>query len=69
MEGISSMRHFQEVTGIKVTDCLIDIENMIFGYKNIYICDGSAFSSNPGVNPSHPITDMTERVMSRFQKN
>jgi cholesterol oxidase len=32
----------------------------------MYICDGSALSSNPGVNPSLTITAMTERAMDKI---
>ena len=38
----------------------------VFGYENMYVCDGSAMSANPGVNPSLTITAMTERVMSKM---
>jgi cholesterol oxidase len=45
---------------------VIDINQKVFGYKNMYVCDGSAMSANPGVNPSLTITAMTERVMSNI---
>jgi len=35
----------------------------VFGYENMYVCDGSTISANPGVNPSLTITAMTERAM------
>ncbi len=44
----------------------IDQDQKVFGYKHMYVCDGSAISSNPGVNPSLTITAMTERVMSKI---
>jgi cholesterol oxidase len=34
----------------------------------MYVCDGSAVSSNPGVNPSLTITAMTERVMDKIPR-
>ena len=45
---------------------VIDIDHKVFGYKNMYVCDGSAMSANPGVNPSLTITAMTERVMNKI---
>ena len=43
---------------------VIDQYQKVFGYNNMYICDGSAISANPGVNPALTITAMTERAMS-----
>ena len=43
---------------------VIDMENKVFGYKNMYICDGSQIPGNLGVNPSLSITAFTERAMS-----
>jgi len=43
---------------------VIDPQHKVFGYQNMYVCDGSAISANPGVNPSLTITAMTERAMS-----
>jgi len=45
---------------------VIDIDQKVFGYQNMYVCDGSAISANPGVNPSLSITAMTERAMSKI---
>ncbi|REL30823.1 GMC oxidoreductase [Thalassotalea euphylliae] len=36
----------------------------VFGYHNMYVCDGSAISANPGVNPSLSITALSEWAMS-----
>jgi cholesterol oxidase len=36
----------------------------VFGYKNMYICDGSVLAANLGVNPSLTICALTERAMS-----
>lgn len=44
---------------------VIDSDNRVFNYQNMYICDGSAISANPGVNPSLSITAIAERAMSR----
>ena len=43
---------------------VIDSNHKVFGYENMYICDGSAISANPGVNPVLTITAMAERGMS-----
>ncbi|RLD85563.1 MAG: GMC family oxidoreductase [Bacteroidetes bacterium] len=43
---------------------VIDKNHRVFGYENMYVCDGSAISANPGVNPSLTITAMSERAMS-----
>ena len=36
----------------------------MFGYRNMYICDGSVVAANLGVNPSLTITALAERAMS-----
>jgi cholesterol oxidase len=43
---------------------VVDHRSRVFGYKNMYICDGSVLSANLGVNPSLTITAFTERAMS-----
>lgn len=45
---------------------VIDTDHKVFGYENMLVCDGSAVSANPGVNPSLTITAMSERAMSRI---
>jgi cholesterol oxidase len=45
---------------------VIDKNHSVFGYKNMFICDGSAIPANPGVNPSLTITAMSERAMSKI---
>ncbi len=45
---------------------VIDKDNRVFGYHNMYVCDGSMISANPGVNPSLTITALTERAMSKI---
>ncbi len=45
---------------------VIDKHNKVFGYENLYVCDGSMISANPGVNPSLTITAITELAMSRI---
>ena len=43
---------------------VVDFRNRVFGYKNMYVCDGSVVGANLGVNPSLTITALTERAMS-----
>ena len=45
---------------------VIDKNNMVFGYKNMMVCDGSMISANPGVNPSLSITAISELAMSKI---
>jgi len=56
------------VIGKDPREGVIDRDQKVFGYENLYVCDGSAISSNPGVNPALTITAMTERVMSRIPR-
>jgi len=44
---------------------VIDPENRLHNYDDLYICDGSMVPGNLGVNPSLTITAMTERAMSK----
>ncbi len=43
---------------------VVDGRNRMFGYKNMYVCDGSVLAANLGVNPSLTICAITERAMS-----
>jgi len=43
---------------------VVDRRNRVFGYRNMYICDGSVLAANLGVNPSLTICALTERAMS-----
>lgn len=43
---------------------VVDSRHRVFGYRNLYICDGSVLSANLGVNPSLTICALTERAMS-----
>ncbi len=43
---------------------VVDSHQRVFGYKNMYICDGSVIAANLGVNPSLTITALAERAMS-----
>jgi cholesterol oxidase len=43
---------------------VIDHRHRVFGYTNMYVCDGSVVGANLGVNPSLTITALAERAMS-----
>jgi cholesterol oxidase len=43
---------------------VVDHRHQVFGYKNMYICDGSVVAANLGVNPSLTIAALAERAMS-----
>ena len=45
---------------------VIDRDNRVFGYENMYVCDGSMISANIGVNPSLTITAISERAMGKI---
>ena len=57
------------VMGANKNEGVIDKNNKVFGYENMYICDGSTISANPGVNPSLTITAISERAMSGIPEN
>jgi len=54
------------VMGKNKNEGVIDKYNRVFGYENMYVCDGSMISSNPGVNPSLSITAISERAISKI---
>jgi cholesterol oxidase len=43
---------------------VVDSQNRLFGYRNLYVCDGSVVAANLGVNPSLTICALAERAMS-----
>jgi cholesterol oxidase len=45
-------------------DGVVDHRHRVFGYQNLYICDGSVIAANLGVNPSLTIMALAERAMS-----
>lgn len=47
---------------------VIDADNKVFGYDNMYVIDGSMISANPGVNPSLSITAIAENAMCKIPK-
>ncbi len=52
------------IMGDSPQEAVIDLENRVFGYKNLRVCDGSMITENLGVNPSLTITALSERAMS-----
>jgi len=50
--------------GETAAEGVIGPDHQVHGYPGLYVCDGSAVSANPGVNPSLTITAMAERAMS-----
>ncbi len=49
-------------------DGVVDQRHRVFGYKNMYVCDGSVIAANLGVNPSLTICALTERAMSHIPR-
>ena len=50
--------------GKSSSEGVIDSQNRVFHYKNMYICDGSMIRANLGVKPSLTISALSERAMS-----
>lgn len=69
--GIPSTAHILggASMGENAKEGVIDKYNHVFGYKNMYVFDGSMISANPGVNPSLSITAISERGMSHVPKS
>jgi cholesterol oxidase len=51
------------IIGPTATDGVVDSRHRVFGYRNMYVCDGSVVAANLGVNPSLTITALAERAM------
>ncbi len=51
------------VMGPSREEGVVDSRNRVFGYRNLYICDGSVLAANLGVNPSLTICAIAERAM------
>jgi len=68
ISGIPSTAHILggACMGATDKDGVIDKDNRIFNYKNMFVFDGSMISANPGVNPSLSITAITEYGMSKI---
>jgi cholesterol oxidase len=68
LAGIPSTAHILggAVMGSDSSIGVINKNNEVFSYENMYIIDGSMISANPGVNPSLTITAIAERAMDRI---
>jgi len=55
------------VMGENAETGVIDRNNRVFGYENMFVCDGSMVSANPGVNPALSITAISERAMAQLE--
>lgn len=66
LTGIPSTAHILggAVMGKNIEEGVIDAENRIFGYPNLFVIDGSMISANLGVNPSLTITAIAEHAMN-----
>lgn len=68
LAGIPSTAHVLggAVMGENSSKGVINKNNEVFGYKNMFVIDGSMISANPGVNPSLSITAIAERAMKQI---
>lgn len=68
--GIPTTAHILggAVMGKDSNEGVINKNNQVFGYDNMYVCDGSMISANPGVNPSLSILALSERAMNKIPK-
>lgn len=68
LAGIPSTAHILggAVMGRNPSEGVIDKNNAVFGYKNLYVIDGAMISANPGVNPSLSITAIAEHAINQI---
>ena len=66
--GIPSTAHVLggAVMGSDASKGVIDKNNRVFGYENMFVIDGSMISANPGINPALSITAIAERAMHQI---
>ncbi|MBT4289945.1 MAG: GMC family oxidoreductase [Deltaproteobacteria bacterium] len=55
------------IMGKNVDEGVIDAQNRVFNYQNMFVCDGSMIGANLGVNPSLSIVALTEHAMSYIE--
>jgi len=69
LAGIPSTAHILggAVMGKDASQGVINTNNEVFGYKNMYVIDGSMISANPGVNPALTITALAERAIDKIK--
>lgn len=53
--------------GQNTNEAVIDSNHEVFGYKGLFVCDGSVIPANLGVNPSLTITALAERFADQFK--
>jgi len=70
LTGLASTAHILggACMGDSAATGVIDAKNRVFGYDNMYVCDGSMITANIGVNPSLTIMALTERAMSHIPR-
>jgi cholesterol oxidase len=47
-------------------DGVVDVDQRVFGYQNLFICDGSVIPTNPGTTPTLTIAALAERCMAKI---
>ena len=45
---------------------VMDVQNHVFGYQNMLVCDGAMRGANLGVNPSLTMTALSEHAMPQI---
>ena len=68
LAGIPSTAHILggAIMGKNSKTGVIDKDNKVFGYHNMFVIDGAMISANPGVNPSLSITAIAEHAMDQI---
>lgn len=57
------------VMGRDAASGVVDGQQRVFNYANMWVCDGSVVSANLGVNPSLTIAALTEHAMAHIAPN
>ncbi len=70
LAGIPTTAHILggAVMGENEETGVINKNNEVFNYKNMYVIDGAMISANPGVNPSLSITAIAEHALMQIAK-
>jgi cholesterol oxidase len=68
--GITTTAHLFGgcVMGRTPEEGVVDADQRIFGYRELYVCDGSVIPTNPGDTPTLTILAMAERCMSKIAR-
>ena len=66
--GITTTAHLFGgcIIGRGPADGVVDVDHRVFGYQNLYVCDGLVIPVNPGTAPSLTIAAMAERCMAKI---